>query len=591
MKKLFLVILVLITCFNVSAQTKPTEKVIPVKLKDTVKTEVVEVITTYNPEIADATKISIKPSIELLKESEKKELSYTIFSVPVASTFIPKSGAVKGVDVGVKERIYDNFIAVGFGNYTSPYFETFLHRITRFESEFGLSAKYNASFDNIENTLLNSNFSNLEASIFFKKEERYFDWKIKLNSERNEYNWYGIKPIFIAANTLNGIEEDQTYNYFNIVGEIDFLDAYIDKSLFSVSYFSDALNSKEYLMRLDTDLDIPISFLKENLQIDTKLEYLNGEFTNNYTNTNLLNYSFFTAKIHPVYKTNFGGFSLNLGAKFVAAIDTENSLNHFLIYPDLKIQKAIIKDNLDVFTGVFGDLKTNTYKNFTEENPFVSPTLFITQTSQKFNTFFGFKGIINNNLSFNIYASLKNEEDKALFVKNNTKSDGMSNTFNGVLLKGYEYGNSFNVVYDDVKTTSIFAELSYDFNKNITFETNVQFDSFNTTNEQEAWNLPPIQANFIAKYKNSKWYATSTILFVGDRKDLLYINNFPTPSLNSRALASFADINLNGGYHFNDKFSVFVKFNNILNKNYQRFAFFEVQGFQVLGGITYKFDF
>lgn len=591
MKNLFLIILVLLTFFKVAAQKKPTEKVIPVKLKDTVKTEVVEVITTYNPEIADATKLSRKPSIELLKESKKKKLNYTIFSVPVASTFIPKSGVVKGVDVGVKERIYNNFLAAGFGNYTSPYFETFLHRITRFQSEFGLSAKYLASFDNIENTVLNSNFSNFTASIFYKREERYFDWKLSLLTERNEYNWYGLEPNFIATNTQSAIDENQTYNYFNVVGEIDFIDAYIEQSRFSISYNSDALNSKEYVFSLQTDLDIPVFFLRENIQINTKFEYLNGQFANNYAATSQVNYSMFTAKINPKYKTSFNGFSLKLGTKIYAAFDTENSLNHFLVYPDFKIEKALLKEKLQIYSGITGDLKTNTYRDFTQENPFVSPTLFITQTSQKYNAFLGFNGIVNNDLSFNIFASILNEEDKPLFVKNQSKSDGIATTSNGIPLKGYEYGNSFGLVYDDVKTTSIFAEISYDFTKRITVKTTAQFDNYTTSNQVEAWNLPTFQGNIIGKYKSNKWYATTTILFVGDRKDIQYISSYPAVSTSTQNIPSFVDINLNGGYHFNDKFSAFVKLNNVLNTNYQRFAHFEVQGFQVLGGISYKFDF
>ena len=70
-------------------------------------------------------------------------------------------------------------------------------------------------------------------------------------------------------------------------------------------------------------------------------------------------------------------------------------------------------------------------------------------------------------LSFNISANIKEEEDKALFVRNNSKSNGVTNTVNGTELRGFEYGNSFSVFYDDVKTTSILAELAYDFNKNL----------------------------------------------------------------------------------------------------------------------------
>ena len=66
-------------------------------------------------------------------------------SAPVASTFIPKTGVVKGINIGVKERIYNNYLAVGYGNYASPYAELFIHKNTRFNNDFGIHTKYSAS--------------------------------------------------------------------------------------------------------------------------------------------------------------------------------------------------------------------------------------------------------------------------------------------------------------------------------------------------------------------------------------------------------------------------------------------------------------
>ena len=140
MKKGFILFLVFSSIFNAFSQKKSTKKALAVKM-DTVKTEVVEVITKYNPQIADASKIKKNPTITLLDQSKKKKLSYTIFSAPVASTFVPKSGVVKSIEVGVKERIYNNYVALGFGNYKSPYIEGYVNSSTRFDSEFGDAVK------------------------------------------------------------------------------------------------------------------------------------------------------------------------------------------------------------------------------------------------------------------------------------------------------------------------------------------------------------------------------------------------------------------------------------------------------------------
>lgn len=583
-----LVLILTLLCINGFAQVKPTQQ------KDTVKTEVVEVVSKYNPKIADANKIAKNPVLEISKKNKKKKLQYNIFSAPVASTFVPKSGVVKGIDVGVKERIYNNYLALGYGNYNSPYAELYLHSNTRFQDEIGLHAKYGSSLNNVENTLLDSDFSNFIASAFYKKEERYFDWKISLDSELSKYNWYGLSSQNFIANTLNAIDEQQNYNYFRASGEIDFVDAYLDKSTLSIAHFSDNFKSREFLINLNTNFDFPLDYIfrnANNLYLKTNLEYLSGSFERDYANLNRVNYTIFTVSANPEYKTSFSGFSLKLGTKVFASFDTENKLNNFLIYPDVFIQKPFSKEKYAIYVGANGGLTTNTFKSFTENNPFVSPTLNITQTSEKYNAFIGFNGIINNDLSFNFSASIKDEEDKPLFIKHNSKSDGINTSLNGTNLLGYEYGNSFNVVYDDIQTTSFLAELQYDLSKRTILTANVEYQNFTTTNQLEAWNLPNIQGSLTGAYKNDSWFANANIFYVGERKDVVFNTIYPSISNGTQTLDAFVDVNLNGGYHFNDKFSTFLRLNNILNNNYQRFANFDVLGFQVLGGVTYKFDF
>ena len=231
----------------------------------------------------------------------------------------------------------------------------------------------------------------------------------------------------------------------------------------------------------------------------------------------------------------------------------------------------------------------NSFRSLSTENPFVSPTLFLTQTNEQYNLFGGINGKFSSDVSFDIKVSYKSDEDRPLFVRNNSKSNG---TFNATTtLSGYEYGNSFNVFYDDITTLSVFAELEVDVTKRLIIGANVQSNSYTTVRQVEAWNLPKIEGAVFGKYKNNKWYASANIFFVGERLDLLYSGTFPSTVSGTQSLESFVDVNLNGGYHFNDFVSAFIKLNNVLGTDYERYANFNVQGFQVLAGVTYKFDF
>ena len=589
MNKGSLLVLLFFSFLGLKAQEKKKET-----LKDTLKTEVVNVITTYNPKIADANKIQRTPEIKLSEKSKKKQLKYTIFSIPVASTFMPKTGVVKGIDVGVKERVYDNYIAGGFGNFTTPFVETALHYDTRFKNEMGIYARYISSNEDIKNTALTSTFSNFKTALFYKQQERYFDWKVSLNSAQNKYNWYGIPENLKASTAIETINSEQENNYFQLIGAFDFENTIVENTTVSVSSFSDAYQSKELLMHLKTAFNLSLDFISydlNDLSVDTKFEVLKGAFKRNSIDNSEIDYSIITSKIHPTYNFALFDFSIKAGMKLFASVDTENRVTNLLAYPDVQISKSINKDALILYTGVSGDLKTNTYKDFTEENPYVSPTLFITQTSEKMNVFLGASGRINNAFSFNLKVNYKEEEDMPFFIRNNSKSNGTNLIANNIPIENYEFGNSFKVAYDDVITTSFLGEFEYDVTNKIATGATIQYDNYQVKNLEEAWNLPAFQLAVFGKYKSEKWYATTNIFYVDERKTVAYDALFPSSAISTDRLDSFVDVNLNGGYHFNDALSVFLKLNNVLNTSYQRFSNFNVQGFQVLGGLTYKFDF
>jgi len=229
-----------------------------------------------------------------------------------------------------------------------------------------------------------------------------------------------------------------------------------------------------------------------------------------------------------------------------------------------------------------------------QENFFVSPTLAFSPTDQKFDIYVGLKGKLANTIGYNIRGSVKNEDNKALF-KNNAFDVLNSNT------SGYANGNSFGVVYDNLKTLSFFGEIKADFSKNISFGVNGTLNSYAIKNEKEAWNLPGITlSSFIDYTINSKWYANAKVFFVGERKDQLVINatniqpwnTLPLLEKNeSVSLKSYFDLNAQIGYKHNKRLTFFLKGNNLANQNYQRWLNYKVQGLQVLAGANYKFDF
>lgn len=592
MKKYILVLFFVFGTFQVFSQKKPKKET---KKKDSI-IEVVNVVTSYTPTIADAFKIKKSPKIVLSKNTQKKKLTYSIFSAPVASTFIPKSGVVKGIDVGKKERLFDNYLAVGYGNFNTPFIEAFLHQNQKFETDYGIYLKYISSEDGVENTPLDNGYSNLNLGAYYMQEERYFTWKIGGTVQQQKYNWYGLPDITFDDESVASILEEQTYGFYELEGEIIFADSYFKDIKASLSLFDDNFGSKEIGFSLKPNFKLPLDRISrslKDLELNTSIEYLQGEFEQSYLDNNNVEYSFLNVGVNPIYRIAWKDFNIKLGAKMYLTSDIENSLTDFLAYPDVQISYPLISSLANIYAGAGGDLHMNSFQSLSRENPFVSPTLFLTQTNEQYNLYGGINGKFSSTVSFDFKASYKSDEDRALFVRNNSKSDGVFNPIvaNDVNLLGFEYGNSFNVFYDDITTLSIFGEVEIDVSKRLVIGGNVQANTYTTTFQQEAWNLPKMEGAVFGKYKNDKWYATANVFFVGERQDLLYGGTFPSTIAGIQTLDAFVDVNLNGGYHFNDFVSAFIKLNNVLGTDYERYANFNVQGFQVLAGATYKFDF
>lgn len=585
MKKYILALILLISTLIAFGQKEPIKK------KDSI-IEVINVVTSYTPSISDAFKVKKNPKIIISGNTKKKKLNYTIFSAPVASTFVPKSGVVKGIDVGKKERLFDNYLALGYGNYSTPFIELFLNQNRKFENDYGVYLKYISTENGIENTPLNTGVSNLNIGGYYMKEERSFNWKIGGNIHQQKYNWYGLPNINFDTSTIDAIVEQQTYGYYELNGEIIFEDSYFSNIKTSVNLFEDSFGSKEIGFSLMPHLKLPLTRIYRNLkdlELQTSIHYLQGEFEQNYANDSNRSYAFLNLGIHPVLRLDWKKLNIKLGTKIYLSSDIENSLTDILAYPDIEISHPLNSGLLNIYTGASGDLHMNSFQSLSTLNPFVSPTLFLTQTNEQYNLFGGINGTLSSNISFNLKANYKKDEDHALFIRNNSKSNGEFS--NSIVLQGYEYGNSFGVFYDDISTFSIFAELEIAASKKIQLGGNLQMNSYTTTFQQIAWNLPKIEGAIFGKYQNNNWYANANMFFVGERLDVNYNDTFPSTISNIQSLKGFADINLNGGYHFNDFLSAFIKLNNVLGTDYERYANYNVIGFQALAGVTYKFDF
>ena len=68
------------------------------KKEENIGTEVVNVVKSYTPTISDAFKVKENPAHDEEGNVKKESIKYTIFSFPVASTFMPSKGKAEGIE-------------------------------------------------------------------------------------------------------------------------------------------------------------------------------------------------------------------------------------------------------------------------------------------------------------------------------------------------------------------------------------------------------------------------------------------------------------------------------------------------------------
>ena len=550
--------------------------------KEQIGTETVNVVKPYTPKISDAFKVKEIPELNEEANAKKETIKYTIFSFPVASTFTPSKGKAEGVEKEKPTQLFKNYATFGVGNYGTFIGELFVNHDLNNTDYVGGMFRHHSSEGGIKNVALENRFFDTSLDLMYGSNQKDVSYNVDLGYQNQIYNWYGL-PANFDSTLINGINPQQTYGTISLGGNVTLNESILNKASLKYNHFSDASGSSEnrFYAKPTVEFDVMDSAVKTNIIVD----YVGGSFKNNYLNTNTtrVKYGFTNFGIVPSFVMQQDDWTLNIGAGLFYSLDNVNSNNKFLVYPKINASYKVVGDLMIFYAGAEGNLEQNSYMNFVNDNPFLSPTLNIAPTDKQYDIFAGLKGKLANNVSYNLRASYVNERNKAVFRSNDYNENPGNND--------YAYGNSFQVVYDDMKTVSLYGELKADFSKAVSFGINGTFSSYTNDFQQEAWNLPTIKINSNLDFNiTKKWFAGANVFYVGERKDFQINTDFAANAA-PVTLKSYFDVNANVGYKYSDRLTAFARANNITNNAYQKWLNYPVQGFQVILGVNYKFDF
>lgn len=574
----YILIIALTATFQLSAQKKD----------ENIGTEVVNVVKAYTPTISDAFKVKETPGLEDEDNTKREPIQYSIFSFPVASTFSPSKGKAANVDKSEQERLFKNYATLGVGSYANILGELYVTENIGDTDFIAGNIKHLSSFSDVKESELPSKFLNSSIGLTYGSKKEKYAWTGDLGYQIQKYFWYGLPDDFgdgltaeNRASVIDRIDQGQTYNNFNLGGRISFNESIFNGLNVKYNRFWDAYGSTENHFLVSPTLGFEM--LRKDIKTTVTVDHVSGSFNDTFD----FKYGYTNLGVHPSFGMRKDEWSFEIGAQVVLGMDTQNSNNELFFYPKANASLKVVGDFMIFFLGIDGELQQNSYREFTNENPFLSPTLVIAPTDKQFDVYAGLKGKLANSVSYTVRGSVINEKNKAFFVANN---------YDDTILvqKMYQYGNSFGLTYDKLRTFRLFGELRADFSKNVSVGVNGTFNTYSQEDLPEAWNLPQFQlgANIDANI-TAKWYAGANLFFVGDRKDyqsnLSIINIVPRDD--TRTVKSYFDANAHLGYKYNQRFTAFLRLNNIGNQAYEKWLNYPVQSFQVLLGANYKFDF
>ncbi|MDB9954627.1 TonB-dependent receptor [Flavobacteriaceae bacterium] len=575
LKKHLCIVSVLMVIFHANhlqAQTPQTRS------QDTIDTQVVTIVKPYTPKISDAFKLKQSPRMSV-SETIQKSVKYTIFSIPVASTFTPAKGSSVRLDKLKKEKLFQNYASLGYGNYGTILGNLYLnHRLGRGE-RIGGYIEHHSSQGGIDGLQLEDDFSISSAQLNYVKSLKTLVWNTDAAFKRQAVNWYGL-----PFETPIELDPKQVYSNIELGSDVQFTKGVLRSGDIHLRRFSDAYESQEYHLTGETNFQF--NLLDSPINSNIKVDYLKGSFAKNYNGIETQNYGNIQFSVAPSYQYIQDDLTVSVGFKAYYLMDSEQNKNDFYIYPNVEASYAVVNSIVVAYAGVKGDLYQNTYYDFAQINPFVSPTLDIRPSSTPYKVFVGTKGKLSQSIGYDVKGSFTREQNKALFRTHSIQNFSAPNNYN--------QGNSFGVVYDDVDVINISGALEIDMGQKLNVRLKGDLYKYTSDAEPIAWNLPEFEASLFLDYQLSdKLSMAANLFYWGSRQDTTNFEGLfiPEPITPNVTLDAFLDANFQVSYEITNQFGAFVKVNNIANNSYNRWNHYPVQGFQILGGVSYKFDF
>jgi hypothetical protein len=239
--------------------------------------------------------------------------------------------------------------------------------------------------------------------------------------------------------------------------------------------------------------------------------------------------------------------------------------SEFALLPDLRAEFSSSNKRVTLHAGWIGYLRSNTYKSLSDINPWIWAPSF-SNNSRIQELFGGIKGSLTDHFSYSVKAGV-NKITNQPFITNDTLT-----------------GKAFAVMVEpDVNALNLTGEMGYTVGEKFSLRSVLRLNKYTGLEEnKKPWGILPMEFTTTVRLQLLKDLYVKGDLFAFDGAWYM------TKKENERIAGS---IDVSAGLEFAvvKNVKLWAQFNNILNREYQRWNQYPTYGFNFMGGVVFSF--
>ena len=506
------------------------------------------------------------PSLQSLSEQRKLTYEFQDRKLTVGDPKI-MPGVLAPPQSQVEETEgYNNYVKLGAGNYSSFLGEGFvgLNTLSNLALE-GSVRHLSSAIGPVDGK--NSSQSDTRVRLTGKYLTDAFKLQADAGFDRNAYNFYGYSRAYASEPTFNPDLIKQRLNTVNFRLGIENANTEnaIDYSLRTgITSLRDRFNASETDWGTNLNASLGISdHVSALIAADAYVtQRSDGSIVDN---RNLF-------RVKPTFKYSSGSasqipFTITAGINAVNETDQRQGINDTRAFPVIDLDVVPV-GNVHIFAGVNGDINRNTLRTLLTENKWLGPQVLLANTVKLLDIYAGTKGDLGSGFTYEGKVSFARYRNFATF--NNSLTDT----------------TKFAVLYDGGKSTvlTVSGQLGYALKEKFRSTLKADFYGYSLDRLEQAWGRPQVTATWTNSYiLNKKLFITADLYFYQG----IVNKNFISDTVYT--LKPIYDANVKIDYFLGKQVSAFVSLNNIFGQNYQRYLYYQSQGLNFLGGISYSF--